>query len=89
MAGKKYWKILRVVMVITSENIGFITSATTKFLESSEECSALEIARLIILRAVFWIFSVSEMVIFGFFQFLKWPNLRKIEIGFNYYLNKI
>ena len=26
MAGKKYWKILRVVLVITSENIGFITS---------------------------------------------------------------
>ena len=26
MAGKKYWKISRVVMVITSENIGFITS---------------------------------------------------------------
>ena len=26
MAGKKYWKILRVVMVITSENIGFIMS---------------------------------------------------------------
>ena len=25
MAGKKYWKILRVVMVIMSENIGFIT----------------------------------------------------------------
>ena len=29
MAGKKYWKILRVVMVITSENIGFITSGRT------------------------------------------------------------
>ena len=26
MAGKKYWKISHVVMVITSENIGFITS---------------------------------------------------------------
>ena len=26
MAGEKYWKISRVVMVITSENIGFITS---------------------------------------------------------------
>ena len=25
MAGKKYWKILLVVMVITCENIGFIT----------------------------------------------------------------
>ena len=29
MAGKKYWKISRVVMVITSENIGFITSGET------------------------------------------------------------
>ena len=27
MAGKKYWKISWVVMVITSENIGFITSS--------------------------------------------------------------
>ena len=26
MASKKYWKILREVLVITSENIGFITS---------------------------------------------------------------
>ena len=26
MAGEKYWKISHVVMVITSENIGFITS---------------------------------------------------------------
>ena len=26
MAGEKYWKISRVVMVITSENIGFIMS---------------------------------------------------------------
>ena len=26
MAGEKYWKISRVVMVIMSENIGFITS---------------------------------------------------------------
>ena len=26
MAGEKYWKISRAVMVITSENIGFITS---------------------------------------------------------------
>ena len=27
MAGEKYWKISRAVMVITSENIGFITSS--------------------------------------------------------------
>ena len=26
MAGEKYWKISHMVMVITSENIGFITS---------------------------------------------------------------
>ena len=29
MGGKKYWKISHLVMVITSENIGFITSGRT------------------------------------------------------------
>ena len=71
MAGKKYWKISRVVMVIKSENIGFITSGL----------------RPLVINPIFLlVIALTTRDIFQYFLPAIW-DLLNIKIQVNFFLS--